>query len=79
MKTAKFWWETLDRAIKTGAQDIIKVFGAAEILSLAGVNWGEILGFAGVGVALSILTSIVSAPFGEEDSPTLLGPGLPTV
>lgn len=74
LASATFWWETLDRALKTGAQDIIKVLAAAEIANLAGVNWLDALSFAAFGILLSVLTSIASAPFGKDESPTLLHP-----
>lgn len=74
LASAKFWLEVADRAIKGAAQDIIKVLTAAQVANLSGVDWKAIASFAGFGILLSVLTSVASAPFGQEESPTILTP-----
>lgn len=62
--TRAFWTAALERAIKTGGQSAILAIGADQFNVIA-VNWAEIAGFAGGGVALSLLTSIASAQIGH--------------
>jgi hypothetical protein len=75
MNTKAFWLRTLDRAVKSFAQGVLFVFAASEVGQAADAftfDWRTGLG-GGLGMAiLSVLTSIVSAPFGEPDSPQVI-------
>lgn len=67
----KFWRQVLERAAKTAGQSAILAIGADQI-NVLNFNWIAILGFAGGGFVLSVLTSIVSLPVGEVNSPSVL-------
>ena len=71
MFTWKFWRQVLERSVKTAAQAAILAIGADQINVMA-VNWVGIAGFAAGGFVLSVLTSIVSLPVGEGNSPSVL-------
>jgi len=71
MFTKKFGFSALERAIKTMAQTIILIFGANQI-NVVTIDWLTVAGLAGGGFVLSILTSIISLPIGDKDSPSLL-------
>ena len=70
--TKTFWLEALERSIKTVAQSLIIMYGAAEGFNLFTADWGTTGGFAAGGFVLSILTSVASAPFGANNSPSLV-------
>lgn len=76
--TKTFWLEALERALKTVAQALILMWGAAEGFNLFEANWETVGGTALGGFIISILTSIVSSPFGRNNSPSLVKgePGL---
>lgn len=76
--TKTFWLEALERSIKTVAQSLIIMFTASEGFNLFAADWSTTGGFAAGGFVLSILTSIASAPFGSNNSPSLVKgePGL---
>lgn len=64
----QFWKEALERAIKSAAQGAVAGFGAAtfnilDVTALAGVGTGALTMFA-----LSLVTSIATAPIGPRDS-----------
>lgn len=77
MFTVKFWKDSLERAVKSGAQFVIFAWGLATVgpndfVNALTFDWklggGAFLG----GAILSILTSIVSEPFGPADSPNVV-------
>lgn len=76
--TKTFWLEALERSLKTVAQSLILMFTAAEGFNLFAADWRTTGGFAAGGFVLSILTSVASAPFGANNSPSLVKgePGL---
>ena len=61
-----FWKETLDRGVKSAAQAVILGLGLGEGLNAFAVDWQLALGFALGGAFLSVLTSVISAPFGAK-------------
>jgi hypothetical protein len=69
MFSLNFWRQTIERAVKTGAQFLVAVVGA-EQFNLLEADWQAMLATVGTGVALSILTSIATSGFGETDSPS---------
>lgn len=61
-----FWRDSAERALKTAAQAVLLAIGASEGFNLFALDWRNALGVAVGGFVLSILTSLVSAPFGGE-------------
>jgi hypothetical protein len=72
MFTSTFWRDVLERAIKTAAQTALVAIGAAAGFDLFTADFVTIGGAAAGGFVLSMLTSIGSAPFGTNGSPSLL-------
>lgn len=72
MWTAGFWRQTAERAVKTAAQAALAFFivGQTDLWSL---DWAAVAGGTIIATAASVLTSLASAPFGPEDSPSLVG------
>lgn len=71
MFTAQFVRDAAERAIKTAAQALLLAVGAAQGADLFALNWTTAAAAAAGGFVLSVLTSIVSAPFGPKGSPSL--------
>jgi hypothetical protein len=72
MFTAKFWKSTAERAMKSGAQALIGLWVGDGVFNLWTVDV-ELASGVGAGAAvLSLLTSIVSLPFGDSDTPSLV-------
>jgi hypothetical protein len=69
--TRIFWTQTLERAVKTAAQALIGMWalGRFDVLH---ADWPLAAGVAGGAAVLSVLTSLISAPFAEPDSPSLV-------
>jgi hypothetical protein len=74
MFTTAFWKSAAERASKTAAQAAILVLGADQLDAFA-ADWGDVASFAVGGAVLSLLTSIVSAPFASEGTPALTKSG----
>jgi hypothetical protein len=72
--TKHFWLESAERAVKTAAQAALAFFVIGET-AFPAISWGEVAGAAAVGAIASLLTSMVSAPFGPADSPSLVREG----
>lgn len=75
MLTARFWTGAADRALKSAAQSLLLLWGADAGLNILEIQPLAALGFAGGAAVLSILTSIVSAPAGDEGTTSLLRRG----
>lgn len=71
MWTLNFWRQAIERAIKTAAQFLVGVLGAAQFDILT-ADWKTIGLALATGVVLSVLTSISSLGVGESDSPSLV-------
>lgn len=71
MWTLAFWKDTAERAVKTAAQAVILGLGLAQGANLFEMDWRAALGLAAGGAVLSLLTSIVSAPFGNKGTASL--------
>ncbi len=72
MMKRQFWKETFERAVKTAAQGAVAGMGAAgfniiDVSALKAVALGALTGFV-----LSVITSIASAPFGPDDSASVV-------
>lgn len=72
MRTKKFWIETGERAVKTGAQSALLVAAAgSDAVNAFSVAWTDVAGFGLGGAALSVLTSLATASVGPDgDSPS---------
>lgn len=75
MLTGQFWVGLVDRAVKTFCQTLLVLWGGDQLLSLANVDVGGAFGIAGMAALLSILTSFVSAPVGEQGTTSFLPGG----
>lgn len=66
-----FWLNVIERATKTIAQSLLSVWtlGASNVFS---IDFRAAFGVALGAGALSILTSVVSQPFGDPGSPSVL-------
>ena len=71
MFTIIFWKAAAERAIKTAAQALLLFVGADQFDWLA-FDWSRAAAVVLGAVVVSVLTSIVSAPFGPEGSPSLV-------
>jgi len=82
LTTGAFWGAALERAVKTFCQAILGVIGVAGVTPLD-VDWKEALLVGGFGALASLLTSVVSAPIGNEGpsfgGPEVLSPPAPAV
>ena len=72
MFTVTFWKLAAERAIKTAAQTLLLTIGAAQGADLFQLDWATAAAGAAAGFVLSLLTSIVSAPFGTPGTPSLV-------
>ena len=72
MLTAQFWAGATDRAVKSFAQSLILLWTADAGFNVLEIAVGPTFGVAVGAAALSLLTSIVSAPVGDRGSPSLI-------
>ena len=72
MFTKSFWLETVDRLVKSAALGVILGLGLAEGFNLFEMDGAAALGFAGGAALLSLLTSLISAPFNQKGTPSLI-------
>lgn len=75
MLTQAFWIGLVDRAVKSFCQALLVLWGADQGLNLLDINVGAAFGFAGMAAVLSILTSFISAPVGENGTTSFLPGG----
>lgn len=75
--TRTFWFDTLERAVKTAAQSVIVVWGLSDAgpgnVNALDLDWGVGLGAAAAGAILSVLFSLVSAPIGDNGTASIVG------
>lgn len=71
MFTTSFWKQVAERAVKTFAQGAGALL-VGEGLGLLTVDWATVGSVAGLAAVASVLTSIASAPFGDELDPSLV-------
>jgi hypothetical protein len=66
MYSLTFWKDALERALKSAAQAVLLAWGGGDaIANLFVMDFQLALGAALGGAALSLLTSIISAPIGK--------------
>lgn len=69
--SALFWREVAERAGKSAAQALVGLW-ALDGFNAVHADYGLAVGVAGGAALLSVLTSIVSAPYGPSGSPSLV-------
>jgi len=72
MLTAQFWAGATDRAVKSFAQSLILLWTADAGFNVLEIAIGPTFGVAAGAAALSLLTSIVSAPVGDRGSTSII-------
>jgi len=72
--TIGFWRGAAERAVKTAAQTAVAFFVVGET-GVADVDWATVGGISLVAAIVSVLTSLASAPFGPENTPSLVWDG----
>lgn len=71
MFTRAFWRQALERAAKSAAQAFL-LYCAGSRIDWVTFEWGT-AGWAALGGAvLSVATSLVSSPFGPENTPSVV-------
>lgn len=70
-----FWYDALERAIKTGAQVLVALIGTGS-LGILQVDWLNTLSVTALAVIVSVLTSIASAGTADTVSPASTVPVL---
>ena len=72
MFTISWLRDAIERALKSAAQAIVLALGAAEGFDLFAADWQNVASIAAGAAVLSVLTSVISAPFGVKGSASLL-------
>ncbi len=72
MMSWRFWRETIERGVKSGAQAVILALGASQGLNLFTMDFGLLVGAAGAGALLSVLTSLATVGVGASNSPSAI-------
>ncbi len=70
MFTVNFWRQTGERAIKSSAQALLGMW-ALDGFNVLNADWPLAGGVAAGAAVLSVLTSVVSLPFGQPNDPSL--------
>ena len=71
MWTKDFWIDTIERAVKTFAQAAVAGIGA-NAMGVLDVDWLVVVSVAGLAAAVSVLTSIASAPLSTKGTASLV-------
>ena len=71
MWTMDFWKDAAERAIKTFAQALIAGLTAGAV-GILDVPWVDVLSVSALVAVLSVLTSLVSAPFSSKGTASLI-------
>lgn len=66
MRSAKFWQDAAERALKTAAQSVLAVFVAG--VTIMSVDWVDTLAIGATAALVSVLTSVASAGRSESAS-----------
>ena len=73
MLSRRFWFDALERAVKTFAQSLVAVATAASIADV-GASWKTWVGTAALAAGISVLTSVASYAQKDSISPASLVP-----
>lgn len=65
MYDIRFWAAAAERALKTLAQTLVALIGANAV-SILDLDWANMFGVAATAAVVSVLTSVASAPFGNN-------------
>lgn len=65
MYDIRFWGAAAERALKTLAQTLVALIGANAV-SILDLDWANMLGVSATAAIVSVLTSVASAPFGNN-------------
>lgn len=71
MLTKKFGLDALERASKTFAQSLVALIGAGAV-NIVLLNWADMLGISATAAVVSLLTSIVSLPVGDNGTASVV-------
>lgn len=70
--TKRYLREIGERAAKTFAQALLAAFGVGATTDIVSMPWLSALSIAGGAAVLSVISSVASAPWGAEDTPSLV-------
>lgn len=71
MRTARFWADAAERAVRTFAQALVAALTAGFVFT-DGAAWGAALLTAAIAALVSLLTSVAASGVGDPDSPSML-------
>jgi hypothetical protein len=71
MLTKKFGLDALERSVKTFAQSLVALIGAGAV-NIVLLDWPDMLGVSATAALVSLLTSVVSLPVGNNGSASLV-------
>ena len=76
MRTAKFWIDAAERAVRTFAQALVAALTAGFVFT-DGAAWGAALLTAAIAALVSLLTSVAASGVGDQSTPSLLPEAAP--
>lgn len=71
MWTKNFWKQAAERAVKSAAQSLLGLW-ALDGFNILNADFGLAGGVAAGAAVLSVLTSVVSLPFGQPSDPSVV-------
>jgi hypothetical protein len=71
MDKLAFWKDAAERAVKTFAQSLVALIGAGAV-NIVLLDWPDIFGISATAALVSVLTSVVSLPIGDNGSASLV-------
>ena len=76
MRTAKFWIDAAERAVRTFAQALVAALTAGFVFT-DGAAWGAALLTAAIAALVSLRTSVAASGVGDQSTPSLLPEAAP--
>lgn len=73
--TFDFWKSALERAFKTALQVVVALAAAGPVFDVLAFDWTAAGTTALSAFVLSVLTSALSAPFGDKGTPSAVSDG----
>lgn len=71
MWEARFWKQTVERALRTGAQAILALWGT-QVTGILEVDWTQTASVAALAALASVLMSLVATGIGDHESPSFI-------